>query len=177
MGVSYAAFVDKARIASSTFSVGSADIRLLEALDKLPNQQTLQDELQGPEFLGISPNWSKDYLVKIYNNSGSEVMMTTHADYETANDPDELRYEIYVEPLPWDDINLDGQATEEELGAPLGRKNFVKWKSEGFDLGSLPASEVMGLVLRFSTESSIPQSKEGGTGAFDFQFVSTGIDQ
>lgn len=174
VGITYAAFVDKATFSTSTFSVGSADIRLLPELDKAPNQQTPQDELQGPEFLGISPDWVVDFPVKVYNNSGSPINLMSFANYETANDPHELRYEIDVEPMVWDDSDGDGIPTEAELSAPLGKKNFVKWKSEGFDLGTLAASEVKGVVLRFSTGSSMPKSTEGSTGVFDFQFISTG---
>lgn len=175
IGVTYAAFSDKAQILGASFSVGSADLKLLADVSGGVDGTNLVDELPGPEFANLSPGWTEDYLVKLYNNSGAEVLLTTNADYETANDTDDLRQDITVELIDWDDANSDGVADSSELGASLGAKTIVKWKTEGFDLGSLESGAVRGLVLRFRTDS-VSSTKQGATGIFDFEFDSVGLE-
>lgn len=169
VGVTYAVFSDKATILGTSFSVGSADIKLLDDLALGIDAANLVEEKDGPTFTGISPNWEEDYMLKIYNNALSEVMLSSHADYETANDPDDLRQIIYVEPFLWDDVNSDGIVDGGELGASLGRKTIVKWKTVGYELGILSSGEVKSLVLRFSTDS-VAASKQGKSAIIDFEF-------
>lgn len=172
-GVAYAAFVDKGQVLGSTFSVGSADLKLLRDLSLGADGANLADEIQGPSFSNISSNWTADYLVKLYNNGSSRVTVTTNSDYLTANDPDELRQLIYVEIIEWNDANSDGTADETELGVSYGRDTIVKWKTQGFSLGSIDAGAVKGLVVRFST-GTVSDTKQGAVGIFDFEFNSIG---
>lgn len=172
-GVAYAAFEDRGRVLGSRFSVGSSDLKLLADLAGGTDSVNLEDEITGPNFDNIYPNWQSDYMVKIFNNGSSVVQLTTSANYETANDPDELRQVIFVEPFEWDDANGNGVVDTGEEGASLGRKTIVKWKTEGYSLGQLNQGEVKSLILRFSTDS-IGSSKQGKTGIFDFEFDSIG---
>jgi hypothetical protein len=174
-GVTYAAFTDEGSVLGSSFSVGSADLKLLTDVSLPPDQTNLSEELQGPSFEGIGQNWQEDYLIKIFNNGTSNVNLATSADYETANDPEDLRQEISVEPFEWNDTNSDGILDEGELGTSLGVKTIVKWKTEGFDLGSLDSGSTKELVLRFSTEN-LSETKQGATGVFDFIFESIEIE-
>ncbi len=174
VGVTFTAFTDKARVLGSTFSVGSADIKLLETIGGGVQEQNLVDDKQGPVFSDVSPNWSEDYLVQIYNNALVDVQLASNAAYETANDPEELRQSVYVEFLEWEDVNANGIVDTGELGDSLGKKTVVKWKTEGFDLGVLPSGEVKSLVLRFSTEN-LAESKQGASAMFDFEFDSIGL--
>ncbi len=100
-GVAVAAFGDKGEILGSNFSIGSADIKLFKDLSGGTTSENLVDELNGPTFANISPNWSEDYPLKIYNNAPIHIQLTSNADYITANDPDDLRQIIYVEPINW----------------------------------------------------------------------------
>lgn len=170
-GIVYAAFADKGKILGSNFSVGSSDIKLLVDVSAGTGTENLSDELTGPAFVGISPNWQEDYLMKIFNNGTSDVDLSSNANYETANDPDELRQIIFVEPFEWDDLNNDGLVDSGEEGASLGRKTIIKWKTEGYALGQLGQGEVKGLILRFSTDS-VSDTKQGKSGVFDFEFDS-----
>lgn len=174
-GATYAVLTDKAKILGASFSVGSADIRLLSDVTGGVDPANLVDEMPGPSFEGVGPYWSKDYLVKIYNNSATAVALTTNAYYETVNDPAELRQIIFVEPFGWADADSDGVVDAGELGASLGRKTIVKWKTEGFDLGTLDSGVVKSLVLRLSTDS-VAESKFGATALFNFEFNSAGLE-
>ena len=173
-GVTLAAFTDKASILGASFSVGSSDIKLLKDLALGVLDTNLADELEGAEFNDLGPNWTQDYPLKIYNNSTSNVLITSNANYETSNDPDDLRQEIYVEPISWDDINNNGVVEESELGTVLDKKTIVKWKTEGYAFGELQSGQVLGVVLRFST-ANLAESKQGSSAVFDFEFDSLGL--
>lgn len=171
-GVAYAAFSDKVEVLGTSVSVGSADIKILNDLAGGVDSGNLVDSKQGPSFDLISPGWTEDYLVKVFNNGTSELQLSTFADYETANDPEELRQIIFVEPFSWDDANGDGIAQPEEMGSSLGRNTIVKWKTHGYNLDSISSGGLRGYVLRFSTES-IPDSKQGATATFSFEIDAT----
>ena len=174
-GAAVAAFGDRSEILGSSFSVGSADIKLFDDLSGNISPENLVDELSGPAFVGIAPNWSQDYPLKIYNNASSHIQLTSNANYETANDPDELRQIIFVEPINWGDTNSNGEVDDGELGSSFGRKTIVKWKTEGFDLSSMAPGAVKGLVLRFSTDA-VSDTKQGKSAIFDFEFNSVGLE-
>ncbi|KKU32198.1 MAG: hypothetical protein UX44_C0001G0043 [candidate division WWE3 bacterium GW2011_GWA1_46_21] len=53
VGVTYAAFTDKASVLGATFSAGSADIKLLLDITKGVETSNLAEDLQGPTFSGI----------------------------------------------------------------------------------------------------------------------------
>lgn len=173
-GIVSAAFGDKAKILGSSFSVGSADIKLLEDITLGVVSGNLVEEMQGPVFTSINSNWQQDYLVKIYNNAGAPVSLTSYANYETSNDPDELRQIIYVEPFVWNDSNGNGLLEEGEMGDSLGKKTIVKWKTEGYILGEVQGGSVYSMLLRFST-GTVSDTKQGKSGIFDFEFNSLGL--
>jgi hypothetical protein len=175
VGVAAAAFGDKGKILGSSFSVGSADIKLLNDLAGGTTPDNLADELAGPSFSNISPYWTQDYPLKIYNNATGHIQLTSNANYETANDPDDLRQIIFVEPINWGDQNHDGIVDDGELGSSFGRKTIVKWKTEGYDLSSVAPGGTKGMILRFSTDS-VPDSKQGKSAVFDFEFDSLGLE-
>lgn len=168
-GLVYAAFADKGSVLGSSFQVASSDLKMLDVLSGGTGESNLKDQLAGPSFTNITPNWQNDYLVKIFNNGSSTVHLTSNADYLTANDPDDLRSLIYVEPIEWNDVNNDGALDTGEEGVSLGKKTIVKWKTEGFDLGTLAKNQIKGLLLRFST-MTIGDTKQGKTGIYDFVF-------
>src|SRR3990167_8977967 len=105
------------------------------------------------------------------NGSDGNVMLTSNANYLTANDTAELRSIINVEPIEWNDANSNGVVDEAELGNSLGKKTIIKWKTEGFDLGVVSGGGVKGLVLRFSTDS-VSSTKQGQSATYDFDFNS-----
>jgi hypothetical protein len=168
-GATYAAFTDRGTVAGSSFSVGSGDIKLLESLTAGIGEENLKDEMAGPGFENIGPNWEEAYLLKIYNNATTDINLTSNANYETTNDPEELRQLIYVEPIEWDDVNQDGILDSDETGDSLGRKTIVKWKTEGYDLGQVPQGTVKSLILKFSTDE-VSNTKQGAGAVFDFEF-------
>ncbi|MBN1162235.1 hypothetical protein JXA34_00650 [Patescibacteria group bacterium] len=175
VGATYSAFSDKGKILGSSFSVGSADIKLLEDITLGTIPENLKDEIDGPVFGNISSNWKTEYLIKVFNNSPGQVHLTSNSNYETANDPDELRQLIYVEPLEWNDTNGNGLLEEGETGSSFGRKTIVKWKTEGFNLGSINSGEIKSIILKFSTDI-VPDSKQGTSAVFDFEFGSIGAE-
>jgi len=168
-GVTYAAFMDKGSVLGSSFSVGSSDIKLLLNTAGNIEQTNLIDELPGPSFGNIIPYWQQDYLLKIYNNATTALNISSNSNYITANDPEELRNIIYVEPIEWADTNANGTVDEGEATYSYGRKTIVKWKTEGLQLGTVNKGEIKGLILRFSTET-VSDTKQGASGVFDFEF-------
>lgn len=174
IGVTYAAFTDKAKLLGSTFSTGSADIKFLLDLAGGVLAANLTDEKPGPSFSNITPNWNQDYPMKIYNNSASPLNLTTNSNYSTINDPDDLRSYIYVEPFEWTDADNNGLFTESERGVSLGRKTITKWKTEGIDLGQVSGGSVKAVVLKFSTDA-LSDTKQGKSALFDFEFNSIGL--
>ncbi len=173
-GLTYAAFGDKGKVLGTKFSVGSADIKLLLDTDMGTVPENLVEEMPGPQFDNIVPNWSEDYEIKIFNNGSTPVTLTSNADYLTANDPDELRSIIYVEPIIWNDIDSNGIVDSGEEGDSLGRKTIVKWKTEGYQIGEVESGAVKSLILRFSTDV-VSDTKQGKSGIFDFSFDSLGM--
>lgn len=174
VGIAYAAFQDKGKVLGSTFSVGSTDIKLLSDIAGNTEPANLADEINGPSFSNITPNWTKDYLVKLVNKGTTTLSMASHAKYLTANDPEDLRNVIYVEPIEWSDLNNNGIADDGETGISMGKKSIVKWNTEGFDFGLIQINETRGFVLRFSTEG-LSDTKQGATGIFDFEIDAVGI--
>ena len=172
--VGYAAFMDKGKILGSSFTVGSADLKFLKNVSLGTEISNLTDELAGPAFNGIAPNWTSYYYVKLFNNASTPLNLTTNAYYETANDPDDLRSVIFVEPFNWSDDG-DGIFEEGELGTSYGRKTIVKWKTEGFVLGPVAQGSVKGIVLKFSTDA-LADSKQGKSGVFDFEFGAVNVE-
>ena len=169
----YAAFMDKGKILGSSFTMGSSDLKFLKDLTLGVVETNLVDEKQGPQFTNISPAWSQNYLVKIYNNAAEPVTLTSAAYYETAKDPDDLRSIIFVEPFNWNDDN-DGVFEEGELGTSYGRKTIIKWKTEGYALGQVGAGSLKSLVLKFSTDT-VSETKQGKSGSYDFEFEAVGV--
>ncbi|EKD99555.1 MAG: hypothetical protein ACD_22C00234G0014 [uncultured bacterium] len=174
LGVTYAAFTDKGTLAGSTFNVGSGDLKILNNPALGIELSNLVDEKPGPTFSNINPNWHQDYGLKLYNNASSPLGIFSNANYATANDPDELRSIIYVEIFVWTDANSDGIIQESEIGASKGNKTITKWKTEGIDLGTIGTGELKSYVLRFYTLASFPDSKQGKSGIFDFEFNAIG---
>ena len=172
VGIVYAAFSHKNKYNGASFSVGSADIKLLDNLSLGISQGNLVDEKQGPAFSNIGANWAQEFPMKIYNNSASVVTITTNANYETVNDPDDLRSIIYVEPFAWNDTNNNGQIDDGEKGQSFGNKAIIKWKTEGLGLGPIASGQVAGYILKFST-LSVSDTKQGKSGSFDFEFNSS----
>lgn len=173
VGVGYAAFSDRADVLGTSISVGSADLKLLDDLAGGVAIENLVDTKAGPSFTNIGPNWVNDYLVKLFNDGTSPLQITTNANYLTADDPDDLRGILFVEPFLWTDANNDGVADGTELGTSFGRKTFIKWKTEGFSLGEIAPGGVGEYILRLSTDA-IADSKQGATALFDFEFNSVG---
>lgn len=170
-GVAYAAFTDKAQVLGSTFKVGSANLMFLEDLAMGTDPINYRDELPGPTFENIGPGWTQDYLVKLISMATSKIGISTNAYYETVNDPDELRSDIYVEIIKWNDSNQNGIVDSGEEGLNLGKKTIIKWKTEGFALGEIFYGQTMGLILRFSAPA-VSDLKQGASAVFDFEFNS-----
>ncbi len=168
-GVTYAAFTDKGKVLGSTFSAGSADIKFLSDVTLGVDSSNLTDELTGPNFSNISSTWTQDYLMKIVNNGTSNLGIVTNANYETVNDPKDLRSDIQVEIFPWTDSNSNGIVDTGEVGTSIGKKTIIKWKTEGFDLGVLNAGQQKPLILRF-TAPTLGDDQQGAIGVFDFEF-------
>lgn len=174
MGVAYASFTDQSKFTGSRFSIGSADLKLLNDLAGGTDALNLVDTKEVPSFDNISPMWYADYLVKIYNNGTQPVTLTSNMDYLTANDPATIREVLYMEPFDWNDLDNDGVLDDGEQGTSYGKKAFTSWKSTGFNFGQLGAGAVKPLVMRFSA-GNITNSKMGAVGIFDFMFDSVGI--
>lgn len=171
-GIAYAAFTDKAKVLGASFSVGSADIKFYSQLNLPPEPSNLIDELAGPVLTNIGQTWSQDYPIKIYNTGTSTLSLGSHANYETANDPSELRQDISVAIHEWNDANYDGIVDPGEMDpTPIAKKTIIKWKTEGIGLGQINVGQFRSLVLRFSTEN-LSATKQGKTGLFDFEFES-----
>ncbi|MFH1295517.1 MAG: hypothetical protein ABIH84_02990, partial [bacterium] len=165
IGIAYASFTDQSKFAGSRFSIGSADLKLLNDLAGGTGIANLVDTKPVPSYDGIAPQWSQDYLVKIYNNGTQPVTLTSNMDYLTANDPANIRELLYMEPYEWNDVNNNGEVDEGEQGLSYGQKVFTSWKSTGFNFGQLPAGEVKALIMRFSV-GNIANSKMGAVGTF-----------
>lgn len=175
MGVAYASFTDQSKFTGSRFSIGSADLKLLNNLAGGTDASNLVDTKPVPSFDNISPLWYADYLIKIYNNGSQPVTLTSNMDYLTANDPATIREVLYMEPFDWNDLDNDGVFDgEAEQGASYGKKAFTTWKSTGFNFGQLGTGAIKPLIMRFSA-GNITNSKMGAVGIFDFMFDSVGL--
>ena len=175
LGVTFATFTDNAKFIGTTFSVASSDIKLLDVIGGGTDPSNLVDNKAGPSFENITPEWFEDYVVQVYNNGTGPVNLTSTANYQTADDPAELRQIIFVEIFDWEDANADGIPQESEYtSSSYGAKTIIKWNTVGFDLGVLPQGEVRTLLVRFSTTSVSP-TKQGAGMLFDFEFNALGL--
>lgn len=170
-GVTYAAFSDKSNVLGATFTVGSADLKFLSNLANETDPTTYVDELPGPSFQNISPIWQENYTIKLINRGSSKLAVTTTSNYETVKDPKDLRSDIIVEIIKWNDVDKDGEIDSGEEALSLGKKTIIKWKTEGFNLGELDAGQIMPMILRF-TAPTLADTQQGATGIFDFEFNS-----
>jgi len=168
-GVAFAALSNKVTMKGITFKTSTVELKFLKDISLSSNSENFTSELSGVSFDGILNGWSSDYLVKIHNTSINNLQIKSFANYTTSEDPASLRYSLYVEIFPWNDLNSNGLLDEGELGTSLGVKNFVKWKTEGFDLGSFESDKTYGYLLRF-TADGITDTKQGQAGNFDFEF-------
>lgn len=170
-GVTYAAFSDKSNVLGATFTVGSADLKLLSNLANETDPTTYVDELPGPSFQNVTPIWQENYTIKLINRGTSKLAVTTNSNYETVKDPKDLRSDILVEIIKWTDVDKDGEIDSGEETLSLGKKTIIKWKTEGFSLGELDAGQIMPMILRF-TAPTLTDTQQGATGIFDFEFDS-----
>ncbi|MEK7595117.1 MAG: hypothetical protein AAB443_00795 [Patescibacteria group bacterium] len=174
-----AAFENSGEVSGVNFSVGSADIKLLNDLSKGTEEENLLDTKNGPSFENIYSGWSEDYMVKLYNKGSLKMALNSNSDYTAADDPAGLREYIFVEVFEWADTNSNGAIEPEEVSAiPIAKKTVLKWKTEGIDLGFINPLEVKGYVLRFSL-STIPSTKAGESALYKFVFNGTtdGVSQ
>jgi hypothetical protein len=168
-GVAFAALSNKVLMKGVAFKTSTVELKFFKDLTLGSSSENLTSEITGVSFDNIINGWSSDYLVKIHNTSANSLQIKSFANYTTSEDPASLRYSLFVEMLPWNDLNINGLVDDGELGTSLGVKNFVKWKTEGFDLGSLGSNKTFGYLLRF-TADGITDSKQGQSGNFDFEF-------
>ncbi len=164
-----AAFQSSGTVSDVTFKVGGVDIRLLEDPSQPPSEANLKTSKAGLTFADLYPGWTKDFPLKIYNNGTLSINVNSTASYETANDPSSLREYIFAELFPWEDTNADGVADTDEVGTSLGKKSVVKWKTEGFSLGTLLPGSTTGVLIRFSA-GAIPDTKMGQQAKYTFEF-------
>lgn len=173
-GYTYAMFTDRAEFSNTLVSVGSADLKLYEDMGKSASEPgNLVDSLPSPSLLDVTPSFEQDYLVKLYNNSTKASLLESHADYITAEDPEDLRRYITVEIYEWNDNNTNGILEGDELGTSMGSMNVIDWKSDGFSLNLIEPKSTRSFVLRF-TAPEIPETKMGKTGMFSFEFSTVG---
>jgi len=170
-GVTYAAFSDKSNVLGATFTVGSADLKFLSNLANETDPTTYVDELPGPSFQNVNPLWQENYTIKLINRGTSKLAVATNSNYETIKDPKDLRGDILVEIIKWNDVDKDGEIDSGEEILSLGKKSITKWKTEGFSLGELEAGQIMPMILRF-TAPTLTDTQQGATGIFDFEFNS-----
>jgi hypothetical protein len=168
-GVAFAALSNKILMKGISFKTSTVELKFLKDHTLGSVNENLTSEISGVSFEGIVNGWSTEYLVKIHNTSQNSLQIKSFSNYTTAEDPASLRYSLFVELIPWDDKNSNGLIEDGELGTSLGLKNFVKWKTEGFDLGSMESNKTYGYLMRFSAEG-ITDSKQGQSGIFDFEF-------
>lgn len=168
-GVAYAAISSKIFMKGALFTTANVELKFLRDHSGGNTQDNLVSEIEGVSFDNIYNYWSTDYLVKLVNISARDTKIVSYSNYITAEDPASLRYSLFVEILNWNDSNNNGVVDEGEIGESLGRKNFVKWKTEGFDLGIFPQNNVKSFILRFSAEN-LTDAKIGQSGKFDFEF-------
>ncbi len=168
-GVAFAALSNKVSLKGFTFKTSTVELKFLKNLSIEANSENLTSEISGVSFDSITNGWASDYLVKLHNQSPNSLKIKSFANYTTAEDPASLRYSLFVELYPWQDLNNNGLVEEGELKESLGIKNFVKWKTEGFDLGSFESNKTYGFLLRF-TADNITDTKQGKSGNFDFEF-------
>lgn len=168
-GVAYAAISSKIFMKGALFTTANVEIKFLKDVTMGSQPDNLVSELTGVSFDNIYNYWTTDYLVKLVNVSTSNVKVSSYSNYLTVEDPASLRYSLFVEIIKWNDLNTNGIVDEGELQESLGKKNFVKWKTEGFDLGIFEPNMVNSYVLRFSAES-LTDAKIGQSGKFDFEF-------
>jgi hypothetical protein len=168
-GVAYAAISNKIFMKGALFATATMEIKFLKDITAGNVSENLVTELSGVSFDNIYNYWSTDYLVKLVNVSSNNVNISSYSNYTTAEDPASLRYSLFVEIFNWSDLNSNGIVDEGELQESLGKKSFVKWKTEGFSLGIFEPNKVKSYVLRFSAEN-LTDTKIGQSGKFDFEF-------
>jgi predicted ribosomally synthesized peptide with SipW-like signal peptide len=169
VGVTYAAFTDKSNVLGATFTVGSVNLQFLSDVTNETDPALYVDELPGPSFTGLTTLWNTYYVLKLVNIGTSKVSLSSHANYETANDPKDLRSDIIVEVLTWEETTPGEMPNENSTLVSLGKKSITKWKTEGIDIGEYDSGKVIPLILRF-TAPTLTDTQQGSTGIFDFEF-------
>lgn len=165
-----AAFTAKATVKNSTFSTGNAALRFMKDLAGSPTGENLTDELTGPTFSNILPNWTGDFPLKLVNAGSVNLVASALGVY--VSDTSDLRNQIYVQAFAWTDDG-DGIAQPGEIGAAYAAPmTLEQWRSNAITFGQINVSGVMPMVLRFST-GDLSDAYQGQTTVFDFQFNGT----
>lgn len=173
-----AAFTARATIHNSTFSTGTASLKFLNdlSIDNPATDPGFQANLSagiptGPVFNNIIPNWTMDYSLKLYNAGTINLIASALGVF--VSDTSDLRTQVYVQALAWNDVDSDGVVDVGEVGSSYGAPMTLEdWRTNAITFGQINTNTVMPIILRFST-GDLDGIYQGQNTVFDFQFDGT----
>ena len=178
-----AAFEESVKVAGTSFSIGTdvgesevlgpanVALKLFDNLGGSASVDNLVDSVPGPDFVGVNDVWTDTYLVKAHNSGDIPLDLVATANY--VSDPDELRDDLFIEIIGWDDTNNNGVLDAGEETTSYGYDSILRFKNDTFLLGSIAQDETRGFVLRFDG-SGLTEINE--TMVAEYDFLITGVE-
>jgi hypothetical protein len=155
---------------ANSFHTGNADLQIW---DYNYYGKGWQEEIDGPGFDNIYPNWTQDYSLKVKNNGSTNLVLNLKGKLESGwQDDKTLRSQIKVRVWKFDDdgdYHWDG-----ESGSWLGPEQTLNdWRSNPLVAGQLAAGDQQWFLLRFSV-GDLGDTYQGATlSGYSFIFDGT----
>lgn len=170
VGVTSAAWTAQTKVLNpSSFKTGNADLQIW---DENYYGKGWQEEINGPSFDNIYPNWTQDYSLKVRNNGSTNLMLSLKGKLETGwKDDKGLRHQITVKVWKFvddGDYHWDGEPTKY-----LGERTLEAWRSGPFLADQLNAGDQQWFLLRFSVGDLGDYYQDATLSGYSFVFDGT----
>lgn len=156
---------------SGTTPTGNTSLKMLIDLSGSTADSNLSDNINGPEFTNIGPDWLYELPVKVYNKGSGNLSLVASASY--VNDPDVLRDDIFVKITEWNDQNNNGVVEQGEEGQILGYDTVLRLRNDTYNLGQIDPSQTRGYIFEFDG-TGVSEANAGMSAVYDFLITGTG---
>lgn len=161
-GATFAAFSSQATSANNTFATGTADLLIAE--DVSGNPGTFGSSITGPNFTGMLPGDSKDFLFWLKNGSTSPTSLALTADVSAINSAANALDDSLL--VSWTcDTNFNNSLGDETATSEFSPRDWLDGGSAS--IVTLPQSQQMYCKITGRLPSTADNTVSGMTVDFD----------
>ncbi len=173
---SQALFEETVKVAGTSFTIGESAgggetpsgntaLKMYKNLAGTSSETNLTDSVQGSVFDNITPEWTNQVGLKVFNKGTQALALIGNVDY--INDPDVLRDDLYVKIVGWNDNDNDGIVDTGEEGTQYGYDTILRLRNDLWSLGNIAPNETRGFVMKFDG-TGLTDTNIGMTAVYDF---------